>query len=162
MNVEPNKVVSFHYSVSDDTGETVDSSRERGEPLTILTGHGNIIPGLERALHGRVVGDRFGVDVAPEDGYGHRNEELVQRVPKKYFQHGDRLKVGDVTALRLKDGGHRVVTVKKVGMSAIDVDLNHPMAGKSLKFEIEITAIRDADADELAHGHVHGPEGHAH
>lgn len=162
MNIEPNKIVSFHYSVSDDSGETVDSSRERGQPLTILAGHGNIIPGLERALNGHAVGDRFDVNIRPEDGYGHRNEELVQRVPKKYFQSGDRLKVGDVTALQLKDGGHRVVTVKKVGMTAVDVDLNHPMAGKPLKFDVEIIAIREANPEELAHGHAHGPEGHAH
>lgn len=162
MNIEQNKVVSFHYSVSDDTGETVDSSRERGQPLTILVGHGNIVPGLERALNGRAVGDHFEVEIGPEEGYGRRNEALMQRVPKKYFQNADRLKVGDVTALRLKDGGHRVVTVKKVGMTTIDVDLNHPMAGKPLKFDVEITAVRDANPDELAHGHAHGPEGHAH
>ncbi|HOV58347.1 MAG TPA: peptidylprolyl isomerase [Rhodanobacteraceae bacterium] len=162
MKVEQNKVVSFHYSVSDGSGETVDSSRERGEPLTILAGHGNIIPGLEKALEGRGVGDAFQVTVPAAEAYGARNEDMVQRVPKKYFQQGDRLKPGDVTVLALKDGGHRVVTVQKVGMTAIDVDLNHPMAGKDLSFDVEITQIRDASEEEIAHGHVHGPGGHSH
>src|SRR3569623_1278483 len=162
MKVENNKVVSFHYSVSDDSGETVDSSRERGEPLTILAGHGNIIPGLEKALEGRAVGDSFKVTIPTAEAYGARNEDMVQRVPKKYFQQGDRLKTGDVTVLALKEGGHRVVTVRKVGMTTIDVDLNHPMAGKDLDFEVEITEIRDASEEEIAHRHVHGPGGHHH
>lgn len=162
MKVEQNKVVSFHYSVADESGETVDSSRERGEPLTILAGHGNIIPGLEKALDGRVAGDSFKITVPAAEAYGARNEDMVQRVPKKYFQQGDRLKAGDVTVLALKDGGHRVVTVKKVGMTAIDVDLNHPMAGKDLSFDVEVTDVREASEEEIAHGHVHGPGGHQH
>ncbi len=162
MKVEQNKVVSFHYSVSDDTGTVVDSSRERGEPLTVLMGHGNIIPGLEKALQSRESGDAFQVAVPPEEAYGLRHADAIQRVPKKYFQGAARLAPGDVTVLHTKEGGQRVVTVHKVGMTTIDVDLNHPMAGKTLSFDVEITAIRDASEEEMQHGHVHGPGGHSH
>jgi FKBP-type peptidyl-prolyl cis-trans isomerase SlyD len=162
MNAEKNKVVSFHYSVADESGEVVDSSRERGEPLVVLLGHGNIIPGLENALEGRAVGETFSVSVPPEQAYGARNPDAIQRVPKKYFQQADRLQPGMVTALGLKDGGHRVVTVVKVGMTAVDVDLNHPMAGQTLKFDVEVTEVRDASDEERSHGHAHGPGGHDH
>lgn len=161
MQVEANKVVTFHYSLSCD-GEAIDSSRERDDPLVALVGHGMLIPGMENALLGHAVGDRFQARIEPADGYGERRPEQVQRVPKKYFRNGDRLRPGMVTSLALKEGGQRQVTVLKVGSSVIDVDLNHPLAGRTLDFDVEIVAIRDADAEEIAHGHVHGPEGHAH
>jgi FKBP-type peptidyl-prolyl cis-trans isomerase SlyD len=162
MNAEKNKVVSFHYSVTGEDGEVVDSSRERGEPLSVLLGHGNIIPGLDKALDGRAAGDIFTVDVAPEEAYGQRNADAKQRVPKKYFQGAQKLKAGDVTVLSLKEGGHRVVTVLKVGMTAVDVDLNHPLAGQKLTFDVEVTDVREPEAVELQHGHAHGKGGHAH
>ncbi|MEO8671594.1 MAG: peptidylprolyl isomerase [Tahibacter sp.] len=162
MKAEKNKVVSFHYTVADESGETVDSSREKGTPLSILLGHGNVIPGLEAALEGRAAGDSFDVTVNPEQAYGPRNDNMQQRVPKKYFQQGNKLKKGDVTVLALKDGGQRVVTVVKVGMTAVDVDLNHPLAGQALKFDVEVTDVRDGSEEEVAHGHVHGEGGHQH
>ena len=158
MQAEKDKVVTFHYHLTDDSGDTIDSSRER-EPLTILFGHGAIIPGLEQAIAGHVAGDRFDVVVAPEQAYGARREEFTQRVPKKYFRDADHLQPGMSTMLSTKEG-HRAVTVLKVGSSVIDVDLNHPMAGKTLKFAIEVVDIRAATEEELAHGHVHGPGGH--
>ncbi|HEY0178915.1 MAG TPA: peptidylprolyl isomerase [Dokdonella sp.] len=162
MNVEANKVVSFHYRVSDGGETPVDSSHERGEPLTVLIGHHNIIPGLEAALLGHAVGDRFEVEVPPAEAYGERRADFVQRVPKKYFEHPDALQPGTSTVLQTRESGPRVVVVVKVGSSVIDVDLNHPLAGKTLKFDVEITDVRDATPEEIAHGHVHGPGAHAH
>lgn len=160
MQVAKDKVVAFHYTLTDETGSKIDSSRE-SEPLAILLGHGALIPGVEAALDGKVIGDQFQVSVAPEDGYGLRDENRTQRVPKKYFQDGERLKVGMVTTLRSQQGVHQV-TVIKVGSTVVDIDGNHPLAGKTLNFDIEITEVRDASPEEIAHGHVHGAGGHHH
>ncbi len=162
MKVEQNKVVSFHYTVTDGGSEPVDSSRERGEPLTILVGHGNIIAGLEIALLGRSAGERFEVSVAPADGYGEWRANFTQRVPKKYFQDADNLRPGDSTVLNTREAGPRMVVVHKIGSSVIDVDLNHPLAGKTLQFDVEITDVRDATPEEIAHRHAHGSGGHEH
>src|SRR5690349_7790951 len=115
VKVEQNKVVSFHYTVTDGGSEPVDSSRERGEPLTILVGHGNIIAGLENALIGRGTGERFEVSVAPADGYGEWRANFTQRVPKKYFQDADSLRPGDSTVLNTREAGPRMVVVHKIG-----------------------------------------------
>jgi FKBP-type peptidyl-prolyl cis-trans isomerase SlyD len=162
VKIKANKVVSFHYSVNDGGAAPVDSSRERGESLTVLIGQGNIIVGLENALLGRAVGDRFEVSVAPGEGYGERRADFSQRVPKKYFQDGDKLRPGMSTVLQTKESGSRMVVVQKVGSSVIDVDLNHPLAGKTLAFDVEITDIRDATPEEIAHRHVHGTGAHEH
>ena len=160
MKAEKDKVVSFHYALSDDAGVAVESSHGR-EPMTFLFGHRNIIPGLEQQMEGHGVGDKFDAVVAAKDAYGERREDFVQRVPKKYFRDPEHLHPGMVTVLSTKDG-HRSVTVMKVGSSVVDVDLNHPLAGKTLKFGVEITDIREATDEELDHGHVHGPGGHHH
>lgn len=160
MKAEKDKVVTFHYHLSDDAGTALDSSRA-SDPLTILFGHGAIIPGLEQAMGGHEAGDRFNVSVPPEQGYGLRREDAIQRVPKKYFRDGDRLQPGMTTVISSKEG-QRPVTVVKVGSSVIDIDVNHPMAGKALHFDIEIVDVRDASKEEIAHGHAHGPEGHHH
>lgn len=159
MQVTNNVVVSFHYSLRGDDGGEIESSRGSGQPVVALIGHGGIIPGLEKALLGHSVGDTLEVEVEPADAYGPRMEGNIQRVPKKYFRDAARLRPGMTTMLALKEGGQRVVTVGKVGSSVIDVDLNHPLAGKHLHFDIEIVAVREASKDEIAHGHVHGPEG---
>lgn len=160
MKVEKDKVVSFHYALSDDSGAEVENSHGR-EPMTFLFGHRNIIPGLEQQMAGHGIGDKFDAVVAAKDAYGERREDFVQRVPKKYFRDAEHLQPGMVTVLNTKDG-HRSVTVVKVGSSVVDVDLNHPLAGRTLKFGVEITDVRDATPEELEHGHVHGPGGHHH
>jgi FKBP-type peptidyl-prolyl cis-trans isomerase SlyD len=160
MQAEKDKVVTFHYVLTDEGGVEIDSSHGR-EALAILFGHGAIIPGLETAIAGHVAGDRFNVVVPPEQAYGLRRENYTQRVPKKYFRDGDRLAPGMATVLKTEDG-HRSVTVTKVGSSVIDVDLNHPMAGKTLNFAIELVDVREASEEERAHRHVHGPGGHHH
>lgn len=160
MKAEKDKVVEFHYRLTDDAGELIDSSHE-AEPLPVLFGRGMIIPGLEQAMTGREEGDRFDVVVPAADAYGERREGLTQRVAKKYFRDAEQLRPGMTTVLN-SEKGQRQVTVVKVGSSVIDVDLNHPLAGKTLHFGIEITGIRDATPEELDHGHVHGAGGHHH
>ena len=159
MKIEKDRVVRFHYTVSEQGSEPLESSAER-EPLAILAGHGNIIPGLEKAMDGHEAGDKFGVDVAAVEAYGEKREGLSQRVPKKHFG-GQRLEPGMQVVLNT-NFGPRAVTIEKVGMSVVDVDLNHPMAGKDLHFDIEVVEVREATAEELEHGHVHGDGGHQH
>ena len=159
MKIEKDRVVRFHYSVSEQGAEPVESSRE-GEPLAILAGHGNIIPGLEKAMEGREAGEKFAVDVAAADAYGEKREGMIQRVPKKHFGN-QRLAPGMQVVLNT-NFGPRPVTIAKVGMSVVDVDLNHPMAGKDLHFDIEVVDVREATAEEIEHGHVHGDGGHQH
>ncbi len=165
MRAEKDSVVSFHYSVRDaaqPAGEPFDDSRKRGEPMWALLGHGQLVPGVEKALTGREAGEKFATDIAPGEAYGERREDLLQRVPKKYFHNPQKLKPGMTTVLETRDGGQRMVTVHKVGMSAIDVDHNHPLAGKTLHFEIEVLAVRAAAPEELQHGHAHPDGAHAH
>ena len=159
MKIAKDSVVRFHYSVSEPGQESLESSRHR-EPLAILIGHGNIIPGLEAALQDREAGESFGVDVAASEAYGERRDGLTQRVPKKHFG-AQKLEPGQQVVLQT-NFGPRAVTIQKVGMSVVDVDLNHPMAGKDLHFEVEIVEVREASAEEVAHGHVHGDGGHQH
>ncbi|HEV7777240.1 MAG TPA: peptidylprolyl isomerase [Luteibacter sp.] len=159
MQAGKDKVISFHYTLQVD-GAQVESSRDNGEALWILLGHGQLIPGLEAGLEGKTNGDTFEVEISPEQGYGQRQENMTQRVPKKYFRNGAKLKPGMTTVLSLKEGGQRVVVVQKVGMSTVDVDLNHPMAGKTLVFNVEVADVREASAEEIEHGHAH-PDGKA-
>lgn len=159
MKIAKDSVVRFHYTVSEVGQEPIESSKDR-EPLAILIGHGNIIPGLEAAMQDREAGDGFGVDVAAADAYGERRDGLTQRVPKKHFGN-QKLTPGEQVVLQT-NFGPRAVTIEKVGMSVVDVDLNHPMAGKNLHFDVEIVDVREASAEELEHGHVHGDGGHHH
>lgn len=168
MKIEKDRVVRFHYTLfeglfegrSREQGqEPLESSKER-EPLAILAGRGNIIPGLDKALEGREAGESFGVDVPAAEAYGERRDGLTQRIPKKHFG-AQKLNPGMQVVLDT-NFGPRAVTIEKVGMSVVDVDLNHPMAGKDLHFDIEIVDVREASAEEIEHGHVHGEGGHHH
>lgn len=159
MKIAKDSVVRFHYTVSEVGKEPLESSKER-EPLAILYGHGNIIPGLETAMLDREAGESFGVDVAAAEAYGEKRDGLSQRVPKKHFG-AQKLEPGMQVVLQT-NFGPRAVTIQKVGMSVVDVDLNHPMAGKDLHFDVEIVEVREASAEELEHGHVHGDGGHHH
>lgn len=159
MKIENNSVVRFHYSVAEPGQPPSESSFDR-DPMAILVGKEQVIPGVEEAMMGHEAGDRFKVTVAPENGYGERKPGQEQRLPKKYF--GNRKVVaGEQVVLQTKFGP-RAMTIIKVGMSVVDVDLNHPMAGKTLEFDIEIKEVREATAEELEHGHVHGEGGVEH
>ena len=159
MKIEKDRVVRFHYSVAE-TGQPEQETSRNGEPLAILIGHGNIIPGLEKAMEGHEAGDSFGVDVVAADAYGERREGLGQRIPKKHFGNQP-LQPGMQVVLNT-NVGPRAVTIEKVGMTVVDVDLNHPMAGKDLHFDIDVVEVREATAEELEHHHVHGDGGHHH
>lgn len=162
MNIEDKKVVSFHYTLTDDAGETVDSSHERGEPMLYLHGANNIIRGLEAAMAGRAAGDAFKVTVEPADAYGVRKEANVQRLTlKKLGLKSSQLQPGMILNLQTRNGPAQV-TVLKVGRFNVDVDANHPLSGQSLHFDVEILDVRDASEDEVKHGHAHGPGGHHH
>ena len=160
MPIAPDDVVSIHYTLKDDSAKVIDSSAG-GEPLAYLHGHGNIIPGLERELSGKSVGDRLEVRIEPAQGYGEYDRSLVQKVPRRTLKGIANLRVG----MRLQAGtehGHRAVTVTHISGDMVTLDGNHPLAGQNLHFEVEITAIRAATEEELAHGHVHGAGGHHH
>ncbi len=160
MKIDKNAVVRIHYSVAEAGLGQIEDSRV-GEPLAILVGHRNIIPGVENALLGHEAGDRIEVTVTPEDGYGQRLPNAIQRLPKKKLPKDAVLKAGGFVLLQT-DQGPRPVTIHKVGMTVVDVDLNHPMAGKTLTFAIEVMDVREGSEEEIAHGHVHGQGGHAH
>lgn len=158
MMIEKDHVVRIHYTLLDEAGETLESSLGH-EPLALLWGHGDVVPGVEEALAGHATGDRFEVTVPPERGYGPRREDWRQRVSKKHFTNAKRLRPGMQVLLRTRDGA-RPVTVLKVGGSVVDVDLNHPMAGRTLRFAIEVVEVREAEPEEIAHGHVHAGAQH--
>jgi FKBP-type peptidyl-prolyl cis-trans isomerase SlyD len=160
VKIEPNKAVIFHYTLSDDSGVEIETSR-KGPGQAYLHGHRNLLPALESALEGRVPGDSFQVTLTPEQAYGPRREGAVRRVPIKHLQASGKLVPGAVVGIRGEHGMRRAVLVK-VGKFNADVDLNHPLAGKGLVFDIEVVSVRDATAEELAHGHVHGAGGHQH
>jgi FKBP-type peptidyl-prolyl cis-trans isomerase SlyD len=162
MKIEDKKVVAFHYTLTDEDGETLDTSRERDEPMLYLHGAGNIITGLENAMTGRAAGDSFQVSIPPAEGYGERREANVQRVSlKKLGIKAQQLRPGMVLNLQTTQGPASV-TVLKVGRFNVDVDANHPLAGRTLNFDVEIVEVRDATEEETQHGHAHGPGGHQH
>ena len=160
MQISANMVVSIDYTLTNDQGAVIDSSDGR-EPLAFIHGIGNIIPGLERALEGKAQGESLKVSIAPEDGYGVRSDELTHAVPKEMFEGADEIEVGSQFQT-MSEAGPQIVTVVAVDDEHVTVDANHPLAGETLHFDVTVVSIREASAEELEHGHVHGPEGHAH
>jgi FKBP-type peptidyl-prolyl cis-trans isomerase SlyD len=126
--------------------------------MTYLHGSRNIIPGLEKALAGKAAGDQFQVTIPPEEAYGERRTDQVQRIPAKHFRDAKNLKPGRMVSIQTRRGPVQA-TVVKVGRFNVDVDTNHPLAGQTLTFDVEVTGVRDATAEEISHGHVHGPGG---
>ena len=160
MQVADNKAVSIHYTLTNDEGETLDSSIG-GEMLVYLHGAGNIISGLESALAGKSIGDKMNVRIEAEDAYGEFMEDRIQVISRDMFEGIDTIEVGmqfhaDVSS------GPGIVTVIEVLGDDITIDGNHPLAGIPLTFDVEIMHIRPATAEEMAHGHIHGEGGHHH
>ncbi|MGE3262238.1 MAG: peptidylprolyl isomerase [Bacteriovoracia bacterium] len=154
------RVVTIHYTLKDDQGTVIDSS-QGGEPLQYLEGAGNIIPGLEKQLSTAATGDKKKVTVEAGEGYGEKRDDLVLQVDRKQFPADVNLKVGD----RFRGGqdDHSpVFTVMALTGEKVTIDGNHPLAGKKLHFEVEVTETRPATDDEVSHGHAHGPHGHHH
>lgn len=157
--IQNDSVVNFNYTLTNAAGDVLDKSQ--GEPLVYLHGAHNIVPGLENAMFGKHVGDKFQVTVEPEEAYGEYQAEMVQEIPRNMFQGVDDIQVG-MQFQAQADDGVQVVTVKEVTPELVIVDANHPLAGQALTFDVEIVAIRAATSEELEHGHAHGVGGHNH
>ena len=160
MQIAADRVVLIHYTLKDDDGVVIDSSAG-AEPLAYIQGHGNLVAGLEKALEGKQDGDTVAVSVTPAEGYGKRDAALIQRVPKRSMQGSGEIKKGMQFQARTDDGV-RVFTVTAVVGDMVTLDGNHPLADKTLNFDVEIVSVREATAEELEHGHVHGAGGHHH
>ncbi|MBB6522170.1 FKBP-type peptidyl-prolyl cis-trans isomerase [Pseudoteredinibacter isoporae] len=160
MELKNELVGIIHYTLRDDKGETIDTS-EGEAPLEYLHGFQNIVPGLEDALSGKKVGDNFKVSVEPEQGYGELDPTLVQELPKDMFQGVDQVEVGMAFHAETQNG-MQTVEVIEVDEDTVTIDGNHPLAGQTLNFDIEVVGIREATPDELEHGHVHSGEDGAH
>ncbi|WP_313913340.1 peptidylprolyl isomerase [Tahibacter sp.] len=160
MQIAERCVAAFHYTLTNEQGEIIDSSAGR-EPLAYLHGAGNIVLGLEREMTGKSAGDTFNVVVAPEEGYGLHHEGLIQHVPREAFQGVDVIEPG-MQFHANGPNGPMTVTVAAVNEATVSVDGNHPLAGQTLHFAIEVIEVREASAEEVMHGHVHGAGGHQH
>jgi FKBP-type peptidyl-prolyl cis-trans isomerase SlyD len=161
MKIAKGSVVGLDYSLHLGDGQVVDQS-EPGEPLTYLHGEGQIVPGLESALEGADVGESRKVVVAPADGYGEHDPRGVQEVPRKAFPPGFDPKAGMELTAEGADGEPVPFVIREVKLESVVIDLNHPLAGKTLHFDVTVRDVRAATAEELEHGHAHGPEGHGH
>lgn len=160
MSIQANAVVSIHYAVSDESGEQLDSSAGK-DPLTYLHGANNIISGLEKALEGKDVGDQVQVNIPPEEAYGERMEQLVEAVPREAFGDVENLEVG-MRFQAQTDKGEISVVITDIEDDQVTVDGNHPLAGKALNFDVEVSEVREATEEEIAHGHAHGAGGVEH
>jgi FKBP-type peptidyl-prolyl cis-trans isomerase SlyD len=160
VKIAADSVVLIHYTLKDDQGKVLDSSAG-GDPLAYIQGHGNLVPGLEKALEGKSGGNRIEVTLAPADGYGARSESLVQRVPKRTLQGSGEIRKGMQFRAQTEEG-LRVFTVTALVGDMVTLDGNHPLADQTLHFDVEVVEVREATAEELEHGHVHGPGGHHH
>ena len=161
MKIGSGTVFSFYYTLKDENGNEIETNRD-DEPHSVLYGKRQLLAGLEAAMAGKRSGDTVSVQLAPEDAYGLRDEDAKARVPIKHLVNKPaKLTVGLMVQVNTKDGV-RNATVLKVGKFNVDLDTNHPFAGKSISFDVEITEVRDASREELAHGHAHGAGGHHH
>jgi FKBP-type peptidyl-prolyl cis-trans isomerase SlyD len=168
MNIEPKRVVSVHYTLTEGTadGQLVEST-QGGEPLTFIFGTGSMIPEFERNLEGKAPGDPFEFGIAAALAYGEYDETALVEVPKNMFEMDGKipdglLEVGNLIPLTDQDGNHFQGMVAWVGLDKVRLDFNHPMAGVDLFFKGTVESVREAEASELEHGHVHGAGGHQH
>ena len=160
MQISKDAAVEFHYTLSE-AGEQIESSKD-GEPLSYIQGTEGMLPGLEKALEGKSAGDNFSVTLEPSESYGERVDNLIQRIPLKHLQGNTKVWKPGMTAIVHSNQGRHQVTIVKVGRFNADCDLNHPFAGKTLTFDVEVINVRQATAEELSHGHVHGEGGCGH
>ncbi len=154
MEVEKNKVVTIHYTLTNDEGQVLDSSVGKN-PLKYLHGNKNLIEGLEKELLGKKVGDKLHVVIEPAEAYGERRDDLVQEVSREAFQGVEDIQPGMQFNAQAPDGSTYVVTVTNVGEEKITIDANHDLAGVRLTFDVEVMDIRNATDEEISHGHVH-------
>ncbi|SEL01411.1 FKBP-type peptidyl-prolyl cis-trans isomerase SlyD [Atopomonas hussainii] len=155
MQIAANSAVSIHYTLTNDAGEVLDSS-QGGSPLVYLHGASNIISGLENALVGKQAGDSLKVSIEPADAYGEKDASLIAELSRNMFEGVDELAVGMQFHASGPDGGLQIVTIVGLDGDKVTVDGNHPLAGQRLHFDVQVAEVREATADELAHGHIHG------
>lgn len=160
MKIADKTVVQFHYILKDEAGEEIENSYAN-DPMAYLHGHNNMLVGLEKALTDKAAGEKFSVTLQPEEAYGERQEEAIQRVPAKHLQGAKKWKAGMIAIVET-EGGQRQVTVVKAGKFMVTVDMNPPLAGKVLSFDLEVVDVRAATDEEVEHGHAHGVGGHHH
>ena len=160
MQIAKHAVVSIDYTLTDDNGEMLDTSKG-AEPLVYMQGIGNLIPGLEKALEGRQSGDQLRVSIPPEEAYGLRDDENMEEVPLDSFEGNEELEVGMQVEVQHEHGMH-LMTIAAIGDETITLDANHPLAGETLNFDVTVVDVRAATAEELQHGHAHGGGGHHH
>ena len=161
MKIAKDRVVELEYRLHLGDGQIIDSS-EPGKPLSYLHGGGQIVPGLESALEGLDVGEAKQVVVAPAQGYGEHDARGLQEVPRDRFPPEAQLAPGVRLAARTDGGDVISIGIHEVKGETVIVDLNHELAGKTLHFDVTVRGVREATAEELSHGHAHGPEGHGH
>lgn len=161
MLIAANKAVSIDYTLTNDAGEVIDSSTGAA-PMVYLHGAGNIIAGLEKALEGKSAGEELSVAVEPEDAYGEYSAELVAVLGREMFEGVDELEVGMQFHASGPDGSMQIVTIRDLDGDEVTVDGNHPLAGQRLHFQVKVIDVRDASAEEVSHGHIHGEGGHHH
>jgi len=160
MQIGDQKVVTLHYTLTDNDGRVIDKSEDGS--FAYLHGASNIISGLEDALAGKSAGEEMSVSVSPEQAYGVRDESMLQQVPKNMFEDAGQIAVGTQFHAQGPNGEMLVVTVLEVEEEHVVVDGNHPLAGVELNFDVKIIDVRDASEEEVEHGHVHAPGGHHH
>jgi FKBP-type peptidyl-prolyl cis-trans isomerase SlyD len=153
MTITKGSVVLFDYTLTDDERDIIDSSKEGG-PIAYLHGEGQIVKGLEKVMEGKKTGDSFSVTVSPEEAYGLPDAAKIAVVSADHIEGGDELEEG-MQLEASNEQGEQIVVVSKI-------DGNHPLAGMTLHFDITIREVRAATAEEISHGHVHGPGGHHH
>lgn len=162
MKIESDKAVSLTYTLTDKEGTILDKA-DTNDPFLYLHGHNGIIPGLEKALDGKTTGDAFNVSIEPADAYGEYNEKLTQEVPREMFGEMDESELRPGAQFNAETNqGMQIITISKVDGDTVTIDGNHPMAGMTLTFDVEVGEIRDATADEIAHGHIHAAGGCGH
>ena len=154
-------VVTLHYRLTLDDGTIADESFG-GEPLVYLHGHGNIVPGLEKQLAGKAAGEKADVTVTPAEGYGDYDPTLDQKVPRSAVPENAELQAGVAFQAQTQDGKPITLWIRAIENDEVTVSPNHPMAGQTLNFAVEILEVREATPQEAEHGHAHGPEGHDH
>ena len=160
MEITADRVVLIHYTLKDDSGAVIDSSTGN-EPLAYIQGHGNLVAGLEKALEGKKEGDKVSVSVPAAEGYGIHDPALIQRVPKRSLQGSGEIKKG-MQFQGQTPAGMRLFTVTAITGDMITLDGNHPLADKTLNFDVDVVTVREPTTEELEHGHVHGAGGHHH
>ena len=160
MQITKDTVATFHYTLKNDEQQVIESS-EGKDPTAYLQGHGGMIRGVQKAIEGKQAGDKFSVSVQPLDGYGERRDDSIQRVPVKHLIGSKKWRPGMIATVQTENG-QRQVSIVKMGKFMAKVDTNHPLAGQTLHFDIEIIDVRAASAEEVSHGHAHGAGGHQH